>query len=438
MLLIYLPAGSSRCDYIFELIFNQLGVVYKVTNDATIFGTYPGEKINYSSARLNNEFFIESAPLLFEHSILKADIRVEEKYQMKVLFPNTGSCDIGFDIFASAFFMISRYEEYLPFIPDIHGRFNAADTLAYKNNFLHIPVVDLWIGIFKNKLQEKFPGLKLLNTRFEAIVTYDVDIAFKFRGRSLMKITGAAIKDLLNFNLKNFVARIQTLNKKREDPWDVYEYLEQMIVENNLDSIFFFLLSDPSINDRNLNYKMPIVKELIDKVKTFSKIGIHPSYKSSSLPNKISEEKERLEKLSGEIINKSRQHYLKFILPATYNSLIKAGLKEDYSMGFPGLPGFRAGTCKPFYFYDLKNEKRTSLKIFPVTLMDGTFIDYKKSEPAEALKEILYLVQAVKNVDGLFISIWHNHTVSETSEFKSWRSVHDSMIHLILKNLKEK
>ena len=104
-------------------------------------------------------------------------------------------------------------------------------------------------------------------------------------------------------------------------------------------------------------------------------------------------------------------------------------------MGFSGLPGFRAGTCKPFYFYDLKNEKPTGLKIFPITMMDGTFMDYKHLQPAQALQEISNLIEAVKNVNGVFISIWHNHTVSDTTEYKDWRYVHDQMISSITRIL---
>ena len=101
-------------------------------------------------------------------------------------------------------------------------------------------------------------------------------------------------------------------------------------------------------------------------------------------------------------------------------------------MGFSSLPGFRAGTCKPFYFYDLKNEKSTGLKIFPITLMEGSFIDYKKSQPSQALQDIFKLIEAVKKVNGTFISIWHNHTVSETREYRDWKNVHDKMIQFLL------
>ena len=309
------------------------------------------------------------------------------------------------------FFMVSRYEEYLPFTPDKHGRFKATDTLAYKNNFLHVPVVDNWIALFKNILQKKFPTIQLSPSFFKAIVTYDIDVAYKFKGRSFRRITGATIKDLLQLRVKDIYRRVQTTRNQRKDPWDTYDYLQETIVRNNLTSIFFFLLGDASSHDRNLGYNEPGVKELVDKIKTFSPVGIHPSYNTSELPEKIVSEKKRLEKLSGQIINKSRQHYLRFTLPVTYQSLIKAGITEDYSMGFSSLPGFRAGTSKPFYFYDLKNEKKTGLKIFPVTLMEGTFIDYKNAEPSAALGDILSLIEAVKKVNGTI----HQHLAQSYS-----------------------
>jgi len=73
----------------------------------------------------------------------------------------------------------------------------------------------------------------------------------------------------------------------------------------------------------------------------------------------------------------------------------------------------------------------TSLKIFPVTFIEGSFIDYQALPPAKALQEILALLSAVKKVNGTFISLWHNHTVSETNEFIAWRNVHNEMIKSI-------
>lgn len=436
-MLIYTPDISSRIKYVFKLIFkDELGVDYEITTDKKKFTLHQNEKINYSDKRICDEFFIKSSTLLFENFIAKKNILVEEKSDLIILFPNNDSCDLGFDIFSSVFYMVSRYEEYLPNVPDEFGRFPAESSLANQNNFLQYPVVNHWINFFKEKLHQKFSLLAFKPVKFTAVVTYDIDVAYQYKGKNFVKNIGAAIKDVSKFRFKNIFKRIPVIKNKQKDPWDVYDFLKHTITENKLDSIFFFLLGDRSRYDKNLSHKSTLMKQLINKVSGFSKIGIHPSYNSSVVPEKILIEKERLEKILNKKIVKSRQHYLKFTLPQTYNYLIDAGITEDYSMCFADLPGFRAGTCKPFFFYDLKNEKETSLKIFPVTLMEGTFIKYMKLSPDEGLKNILDLLEQVKNVNGTFISIWHNHTVSETEMYKDWREVHNKMIEKIMLHLR--
>jgi hypothetical protein len=274
--------------------------------------------------------------------------------------------------------------------------------------------------------------LPLKPSSFNYIITYDIDIAYAFKGKNMFRLIGSTIKDTLQLKFKNIFNRIRSLGNMQKDPWDVYDLLYKTLVKDKIHSIFFFLLADYSKYDKNISYTHSVMKDLVAKVSEFSEIGIHPSFKTPAIPKKISVEKRRLEKISGKKINKSRQHYLKFTLPYTYNHLIAAGIKEDYSMGFADMPGFRAGTCKPFYFYDLKKEKSTGLKIFPITVMEGTFINYLKISPQDALDYIFKMIEEVKNVNGTFISIWHNHTLSETSMYKEWRYVHDKMIERIL------
>ncbi len=432
MLLIYLPNFTTRAKYVFDLVFDQeFGIQYATTTSQEVFDAHSNEKITYSSSKKSTGLFIEAHSLLFENFIKKQSISVEEKFNTKILFANSNECDLGFDIFSAIFFMISRYEEYLPFTPDKHGRFSAAESVASQNNFLQKPIVNIWLQHFKNFLQNKFPSLKIKSSTFNAIVTYDIDVAYKFKGRNFIRNIGSTIKDVVNIDFKNIKNRLDSLLKKQEDPWDVYDYLQEIILQNNLQSVFFFLLGDSSKNDRNLNYNKPELKSLISKIKAFSEIGIHPSYYSSTHIDKILEEKKRLEKISGKIICKSRQHFLKFNLPVTYNALLSAGITEDYSMGFSDSAGFRAGTCKPFSFYDLKNEKITDLKIYPVTMMEGSFMK-KNISPEKSLTDIFNLMEEVKKVNGTFISIWHNQTISETQEYRQWRTVHDKMVKKIV------
>jgi hypothetical protein len=433
MLLIYLPIITSRCQYIFELIFkDELGIKYDLTTDLNTFEAYEQEKMSYSFKRNNDELHIHSSPLLFEQKIKEMDISTENKFGTTVLFSDNSSCDLGFDIFSAVFYMVSRYEEYLPFTPDKYGRYKSSDSLAYKKRILQQPVVDIWIKNFRFLLNKKFNHLQLISSKFNAVITYDIDIAYAFMGRNMFRLIGSTVKDAIKLQFKNIFDRLCSICNLQKDPWDVYDILNEIITKNKLHSVFFFLQADYSKKDKNISYTHPLMKELITRVSTFSEIGIHPSFKTSIIPKKILIEKKRLERISGKKINKSRQHFLKFSLPDTYNHLVDAGITEDYSMGFPETPGFRAGTCKPFYFYDLKNEKSTTLKIFPTTVMEGSFIDYLQTPPGEALNCIYKLIEEVKNVNGTFISIWHNHTLSETNMYKGWRNVHDKMVERIL------
>ena len=64
-----------------------------------------------------------------------------------------------FDIFGASFFMLSRYEEYLPHIKDEYGRFEAKESLAFKYGFLEIPIVDKWVQILKIEILKKYPSV---------------------------------------------------------------------------------------------------------------------------------------------------------------------------------------------------------------------------------------------------------------------------------------
>lgn len=437
MLLIYLPHFSERGDYVFQLIFTRhLGIEYAVTNDIAAFQNSKEEKLNYSSEKISSEFFIKSATLLFEKEIKKQDIVTGQKGETPVLFPSQGD-DLGFDLFSSVFYLVSRYEEYLPFEPDKFGRFKATNSLAFQNNFLQIPVVDIWINIFKDQLQKAYPSLQMKLTTFNAIFTYDIDIAYRFKGRSFVRNIGSLTRDILKLKTNNIKKRFQVFSKKEKDPWDVYDELEKKIIKNNLPSVFFFLLADKSKYDRNLDPQSPLMKSLINKVQSFSDIGIHPSFYSSDEPGKIITEKERLVNISGNQITKSRQHFLRFNFPSTYNELLEAGLIEDFSMAYAEMPGFRAGTSKPFYFYDLKNEKATGLIIFPVTCMDATFIYYLQKSPEKSLIEILNLLKEIKKVNGTFIPVFHNDNLGEKGEAKKWKAVHDNLVMQVRSYLKK-
>lgn len=425
MILIYLNKHTARSEYVFGCIFKeQFGIVYKVTNGVQEFENYTGSKINYSTGRLGSGFFIHSNGLLEDDSLKRVDVTIGEKQGAKVLFP-ADDCDLGFDLFAGTFYMLSRYEEYLPFIEDKYGRFKAEDSLAFKNGFLETPIIDAGIKLLAERmdLETKVSG-------FKTILTYDIDTAYKFKGRSFGRNVGSTGKDILKLDVKNILQRAQTFLKLKKDPWDIYDELKENLQRNQLDSIFFFLVGNNSDLDRNLEYNTPVMEDLINKVSQFTEIGVHPSFASNKRLKRVVAEKQRLEFITGKKIRKSRQHYLKLQFPNTYFNLIEAGITEDYSMGFHDKAGFRAGTCKPFNFYDLKNEVITDLKIFPVSCMEATFMYYDKVSAEKALIKILQLMKTVHHYGGTFVPIWHNENLSSKGK-EPWKKAHNQMLRQV-------
>ena len=127
-------------------------------------------------------------------------------------------------------------------------------------------------------------------------------------------------------------------------------------------------------------------------------------------------------------ISFSRQHYLRLSFPETYQNLIDLDIKQDYTMGYPKVVGFRASTCTPFYFYDLDFEIQTPLKIFPFAFMDLTLKNILNLSNEESVHKINELKEEVKKVNGTFITLFHNEALSENGEWKGWSTIYKTTV----------
>ena len=226
MLLIYSTYNSPRLQYITDVLLHNLsGIEVSLTISSDEFIQYAGAKINYSQSSLDDdELRIMPSPLLFETNIVPQNILCKEQGNYKVLFP-TENGDLYFDIFAASFYLLSRYEEYLPHQPDEYGRFAHTESIAYKEGFLQQPVINYWLFDFQKTLQAKFPFLVFAVKKFRFIPTYDIDLAFSYLHKGLTRNTGGLMRSLLKGELAAIKDRIDVLTKKKEDPFDVYEWL---------------------------------------------------------------------------------------------------------------------------------------------------------------------------------------------------------------------
>lgn len=431
MVLFYTPKISARLEYIISFLFNDiLGCDYKIVTNRSEFESSDLPKINYSNEKIENGLQIIPTDLLFEKSILQKKITVGNWEGQKIFFETSG-IDVPFDLFAASFYLISRYEEYLPFSADQHGRFEANQSLAGQNGFLYDPIVDQWVCKLSKILKEKgFTGFESCTRAFKYIPTIDVDNAYAYLYKGTVRTIGATMRDLFKLDIGESIKRFQTLRGEK-DPYDTYGYLNTLHKKHGVDPIWFFLVGSYSTYDKNLPTDNEAFQELIKEISEKAEVGIHPSYESNKNFDQLKKEFTYLSEISKKPITKSRQHYLKLLFTETYQNLIKLGIKEDYTLGYGSDIGFRAGTCTPFNFYDLLNEKETELKIYPFQVMDVTLHEYLKLSVDEAVEKIRDIITKVKEVKGTFISLWHNESLSDHGHWKGWEPVYKKMLEII-------
>lgn len=429
MVLVHTPKITPRLKYIFKQIFlRTLEIEVSFTTKVDEFVAHNGPKLSYGKAPLGIEFFVRSNDLLFEQGINDIEINMLSWDEVPCFFPAGDKSSIPYDIFAASFYLISRYEEYLPHVQDEHERFPAQESLAYKNRFLEKPVVDIWAYKFLERFKEKFPDLKYKEREFKLISTVDVNTAYAYKSKGLIRTLGAFGKDLFKFRFLNIYNRFLTIFNFRKDHFNTFFQFLDIKKQYNVKTLFFFLVGDYTTFDKNISFSNSNFRSLIKSVTDYAKIGIKPSYFTLKNPNLLKKEVKRLEDIINTPIMLSRQHYLRLSLPETYQNLIDVDITEDYSMGYSKAVGFRASTCTPFYFYDLDFEIQTPLKIFPFALRDTTLKYEMRLSNEESMAKINELKQAVKNVNGTFISLVHNETLSENSNWRGWTTIYKQMV----------
>lgn len=439
-MLIYIKHTSSRADYIFSTLLPASGIGnYQLTADTSFFKNYTKAKINYSEERITQEeFWIKPVNLLFENNIKAQKTVVFEWNETKAFF-KTDDSDFPFDIFAASFYLIVRYEEYLPHKPDLYGRYSHEKSLAFKENFIKLPLVNIWLQHFKTALLQKFPSLHLTPSAFRFLPTYDIDIAWSYQHKGWLRNLGGLIMSLTENEWAAANERINVLFGNHKDPFDSYEWLYKLHEEYKLKPVYFFLLANKNKDyDKNILPAKRALRKLIQQHSDKYFIGIHPSWQSGDKTGLLQKEIKTLEKITGKTINKSRQHYIRMTLPNSYKRLIEAGITEDYSMGYGSINGFRASYCLPFKWYDLPEEKTTSLTVFPFCYMEANSYYEQHETCEEALHEMNYYCQVTKEVSGLLITIWHNHFLGTDKMFKGWREKYRTFcLNLNLLDLKD-
>ena len=428
MVLIYSEEKSPRLEYIAGLIFENIlktGVAF--TNDESEFRKSNNPKINYSQRKFDD------CPGLTPHEILFGKDVVYPVFETTLyegepyFFATSGNSFLPFDPFAASFFLVTRLEEYLEPARTKYNCYPAEKSILTKYGLLKKPVVNIWARMLAGKIAERYPQFKIPDPVFKFISTIDVDNAWAYLNKGLIRSFGALVKDAITGRRANNVRRIHTWSHPEDDPYDNYQYIRSVFKGHEESVLIFFLLGDYRKYDKNISYRNKKFRQLISDLAATYEVGIHPSYYSGGGrgQNNPGKEIKRLEDITGEKVEKSRQHFLRLFFPGTYRGLIRHEITKDFTMGYAEQTGFRAGTCTPYFFYDLETDMKTNLKIYPFQVMDVTLKDYLGLNVAAAIDEIKLLMEEVRNVGGTFIGIWHNETLGNGG--KGYREVFEFM-----------
>ena len=422
MLLVYTHKISPRLKYVFKHICTRiLGVKVDFTTKIEAFIAHDSLKMSYTKQQLSNEFFIKSHDILFEQGLNDIEINIHKWEQTKCFFFNGDKSAIPFDVFSAAFYLLSRYEEYLPHVKDEFGRFTATESLAFNEGFLHQPVVDIWAYKFKEALQKQFPEFVFPTKTYSIKPIIDIPTAYNFKLKGIIRSLGGALKDLFSLKFKNLYQRFMVVIGFKHDPYDTFKYILNRQKYSNFKFLFFFLIGDYSTYDKGVNPNKKKFVSLIKHVADYCSVGLKASFFTLEDITILKKEKMRMEDILNTNLKASRQSFSKLNLPESYRNLIELEIQEDYTMGYINHIGFRAGTCTPFLFYDLDYEVQTPLMINSYHLMDYALL---KTKSLLDKKQVLNnIINEIKQVNGTFVPVFHNYTFSNDVKWNGFKEL---------------
>jgi len=423
MFLIYTDIVTPRLQYVADFVFReQFGQLLKITDQPEEFEAYEGYRIRYTPEFVEGPWFnMPVAGLLSEKGIRQFEVPVSEWEQYPVIFGGERG-DIPYDLFSAVFFLLSRYEEYWPHDKDLYGRYPHTSSIAFKYDFLHLPVVNIWLTQLSNALKAHYPGLELPRPAFYFQPTYDIDIAWSYRHKGFLRNLGGFLQ-------KPDFSRWKILAGAGQDPYDSYNWLDRVHDHFELKPIYFFLVASArSRYDKNISPSNPAMRKLIERHARKYAVGIHPSWSSHDNRPLIGDEKRTVSLITEKPVTTSRQHYIWFQTPSTFRDLISAGITDDYSMGYGSINGFRASVASAYHWYDLEREEKTSLRVHPFCFMDANAFYEQKQDVQTSAGELMHYYDTCHQYHGTLISIFHNQFLGTDPVFAGWKEMYEAFI----------
>ncbi|MEM7085609.1 MAG: hypothetical protein AAF489_05475 [Bacteroidota bacterium] len=393
-----------------------LGVKVQFASVIEEFIAHQGPKISYGKQPMGKEIFVQAHGLLTQQGFEDIDITVQPWEDSICFFPTSDKSVLPFDIFSAAFYLLSRYEEYIPHLKDKMARFPAEESLAYKEEFLHQPVIDIWAYRFKAILLKHFPNMEFEDRTYQRHHIVEATQPFAYTQRGFLRNLTGYLRDLGRLRIRNVLDRSKVLLKLRKDPYDTFRWMMNAVRKEDAKLSVFFLLGEGFSFKEDINTKRKKYKGLVKHVGDYTEVGLIFSYHSLGDEERLKQEKRQMEELTHRTLESSLNDKLLVNLPHNYRSLLELEVKKDMTMVYENELGFRAGTCTPFLFYDLDYEIKTPLIIYPLAGKTSACEGKKEGEIESQLHKIRDTVQ---ELNGTFSLLFTNRNFTFEQSF--WR-----------------
>lgn len=349
-----------------------------------------------------------------------------------------GPAELGIDIFGSAFFMLSRYEELVIRERDAHDRFPSTASVARACGFLGRPIIDEYVEILWAAMVRLWPNLQRKSVRFHVKPSHDVDEPSRDAFRGLKAVLKESAGDVLK--RRNFRRAWQgpwhwlhgqwALHPK--DPYNTFERLMDLSDEIGSTSTFYFMagFTNPAY-DRAYGIRHPAIRRLMRRIhERGHEIGLHPSFEAYRRPDLLRQEAEGLRAaLSACGMRQTslgaRMHYLRWRCPDTWRAMVSAGVGHDATLGFADSAGFRCGTCHEYTAFDVLADRRLDLRVQPLIAMDVSIISDQymgHGISPDAQAALTMVRRGCEAVRGSFAVLWHNSEFQRSASWDFYRS----------------
>ena len=333
---------------------------------------------------------------------------------------------LGADLIASAFFMLTRWEESVVTARDAFGRFSGINALAHQMGFLERPVVEEWAAAIRSFLHLPAPK----HAPSPVVLSCDVDHPQLWpsalsRGRTL---AGALWRDAQSGRWSETRWWRQAAMGKAGDPFDTFEQLMSWGEQNNSAVQFNFLSKRPRSYDCWYDLNHPFVRRLLAVIhQRGHTTGFHPSREAAADPKRFEQELRDLRAVTRAEVHTGRNHYLMFNAPETWQMWENEGLKTDSTTGYHDLPGFRCGICRPFTVFNFRTRQMLKLQEQPLVAMEVTFAQYLRFDPEQTLNKLTALKAQCDAHGGEFTLLWHNSSFN-TPFWAPYRPVFEQIL----------